>query len=199
MSSILPWAVSACERAGHCSGSRLLCREGVQSTSDLSHCLLSYFWWSFCSADSPFLQQWLHHDWLTCVISTSSSKSGYYSEQWLPDFNPCPAPQQPFFLSPCKELPWWMWTLSDARVIWWGFLLAFTLCCYIFKNPEERMCSLIKKKNRKLCKKIKWVPCFSSKWCQKGVWGYFSRVMTLAAITEKAVWVTGYYLRLWTM
>lgn len=120
-----------------------------KAPADLSHCLLSYFWWSFCSADSPFLQQWLHHDWLTCVISTSSSKSGYYSEQWLPDFNPCPAPQQqrvPFFLSPCKELPWWMWTLSDARVIWWGFLLAFTLCCYIFKNPEERMCSLIKKK-----------------------------------------------------
>lgn len=117
-----------------------------------NHSLLSCFWWSFFSVDSPFLQQRLYHGWLTCMISTSSfPKSGYDSVHWLLDFNPCPAPQQqkvPFFLSPRKDLPWWIWTFPDARVFWQGFFLACTSFSCIFKSSEESMCSFIKKKKK---------------------------------------------------
>ena len=47
--------------------------------ADCRHRLLSYLWWSSCSADHPFSQRWVYHDWLTCMISMSSSTKPVYN------------------------------------------------------------------------------------------------------------------------
>lgn len=135
--------------------SRSLLREQIhagkvcKAPADCSHCLLSCFWWSFFSVDSPFLQQWLYHSWLTCMISASSStKSGYDSVHWLLDFDPCPAPQQqkvPFSSLPGRTCHGGYERFLMLEYFGKGFFWP-VLCLVAFSRVQNRVCALSFKK-----------------------------------------------------